>query len=171
MTLPITGSFIYNALIYNRVEEGGDRGGALRFAGRIAGRVSPGTYVGFGAGSWVRETIPSCEVYPDCHDVIAAQSEAVVYQGYVQHYVSRRILFFRGGAGLANTTTLLPQFPFFEARRRWRAAVTAGAGIDLRLAELLYLTPSFDVTLLPGADTRNEELGTGFAIGLALTLR
>lgn len=166
------GSFVYNALIYNTVEEGGARGGALRFAGRIAGRVSRDTYVGFAAGSWVRETIPSCDVYPDCHELIAAHSEAVVYQGYVQHYVTRRVLFFRGGVGLANTTTLLPQsFPFFEASRQWRPAVSAGAGIDLRLAELLYLTPSFDVTLLPGADTRHEELGTAFAIGLALTLR
>jgi hypothetical protein len=169
--LPVTGSFIYNAIVYNRVENGGGRGGAFRFAGRIAGRVSPSTYVGFGAGSWVRETRPSCDIYPDCEDLVAAQGEAVVYQGYVQHYVRNKVLFVRAGTGLARTTTLLTQFPFFEATRRWRAAVSFGAGVDLRIAELLYLTPSFDVTVLPSADTEAEELGTGFAFGLALTLR
>jgi hypothetical protein len=169
--LPVTGSLIYNAVVYNRVENGGGRGGAFRFAGRIAVRISPSTYVGFGAGSWVRDSRPSCDIYPDCEHLIAAQGEAVVYQGYVQHYVRNNVLFVRAGTGLARTTTLLSQFPFFEATRRWRAAVSVGTGVDLRIAELLYLTPSFDVTVLPGADTKAEELGTGFAFGLALTLR
>jgi hypothetical protein len=60
---------------------------------------------------------------------------------------------------------------FIDIDRRWRAALSVGGGIDLRIADFLYLTPSFDATFLPGADAEARELRSGFATGLALTLR
>jgi len=171
-SLPVSGSLIYNGIIYDRLHGTGSRGGAFRFAGRVSTRWGEETYVGFGGGSWVRVARPDCSAVPDCREFLTVQSEAIIYQIYLQRYVSRKQLFLRAGLGLANTTTLLPENRLFLAvTRRWRSAVSAGAGIDLRIARFLYLTPSLDVTLLPGADTQSDELGSGFAAGLALTLR
>lgn len=171
-SLPVSGSLIYNGIIYNRIYGTNSRGGALRFAGRVAIPLAPVTYIGFGGGSWVRVGGLSCSAVPECREVIAVQSEAIIYQIYLQQYMSRRQVFLRVGLGLANTTTLLPgNRDFIAVTRRWRGAASAGAGIDLRIARFLYLTPSVDVTLLPGTDTRAEELRSGLAVGLALTLR
>jgi hypothetical protein len=170
--LPVTGSLIYNAIIYNRLHGTHSRGAAVRFAGRVAARVAGDTYIGVGGGSWVRVAGPSCGDVPGCREFITVQSEAVVYQLYVQRYVSQRLLFLRAGLGLANTTTILPENgSLLKITRRWRAAISAGTGIDLRMASFLYLTPSLDLTVLPGTDTRAQELRSGFAVGLALTLR
>jgi hypothetical protein len=170
--LPVSGSLIYNALTYNRIHGTDSRGAAMRFAGRVAIRVGANTYAGLAGGSWLRVGAPSCADVPDCGDFISLQSEAIVYQIYIQRYVSRAQLFLRAGAGVANTTTLLPEDRIVIAvARRWRAALSAGAGIDLRIAHFVYLTPSLDVTVLPATDTRAQELRTGFAAGLGLTLR
>jgi hypothetical protein len=169
--LPVTGSLIYNALFLNRVYGTNSRGLALRFGGRIAFRVASKTYVGLGGGSWIRITRGDCGGIPDCEGFVSSQSEAIVYQLYLQHYLGRTRLFLRGGAGMGETRTLFPENPLLIAvTRMWRGAVGAGGGIDLRLARYLYLTPSLDFTTLLGADTRAEELGSALALGLALTL-
>jgi hypothetical protein len=170
--LPVTGSLIYNLVIYDRMP--GTRGNAAltRFAGRVALKVAQSTYVGLGGGSWSRIVGTDCAVVPDCDEFATAQSDAIIHQLYLQRYVSRSGLFFRAGAGLASTSTLLPENRgVMGFTLRWRAALSAGVGMDIRLARFLYVTPSLDVTVLPGTDTRAAELRSGIAPGLALTLR
>jgi hypothetical protein len=170
-TLPVSGSLIYNALFLNRVYGTDTRGFAMRFAGRVGTQVARGTYIGLGGGSWVRVIRAECAGFPDCDRYVGSQSEAIVYQLYLQRYVRRNQLFLRGGLGLANTTTLLPENGLIAVTRRWRAALSVGTGVDLRITRFLYLTPSLDVTLLPGTDTRREELRSGITPGVGLTLR
>lgn len=170
--LPVTGSLIYNLVIYDRVPGTQGRAALTRFAGRVAVRVGKSTYVGLGGGSWSRIIGSACTVVAPCDDFATAQSDAIIHQLYLQHYVSRRRLFFRAGVGIASTATLLPENRTVMAfALRWRAALSAGVGTDLRIARFLYVTPSLDVTVLPGADTRAAELRSGIAPGLALTLR
>jgi hypothetical protein len=169
--LPVTGSLIYNALFLNRVYGTDSRGLALRFGGRVALRAASKAYVGLGGGSWIRVTRGGCGGIPDCEGFVTSQSEAIVYQLYLQHYLGRTRLFLRGGAGLGETRTLFPENRVLIAvSRMWRGAVGAGGGIDLRIARYLYLTPSLDFTTLVSANTRAEELGSALALGLALTL-
>lgn len=169
--LPVAGTMIYHALIHNKVAGSRSRGIGLRFAGRVALRVSARSYAGFGGGSWVRLIRGECGL-PDCDGLVGAQSEAFVYQLYFQHYITENRLFLRGGAGLAETRTLVPENRILIAViDRWRGALSAGGGIDLHLARHVYLTPSLDFTVLPGADTGARELGSALAIGLGLTLR
>jgi hypothetical protein len=167
--LPVTGSLIYHGLFHNI---GGKMIGiGLRFAGRIAVRVRPETFVGFGGGSWASLTRGDCGL-PECDGYLGSQSEAYIYHLYIQHYVSASRVFVRGGAGLAQTRTLFPENRVLIAvTDRWRGAVSAGGGIDVRLASHVYLTPSLDFTVLPGADTGGQELGSALAVGVAITLR
>jgi hypothetical protein len=169
--LPVTGSLIYHGLLHNIGYDTEIFGVGLRFAGRMAVRIAPETFIGFGGGSWASLTRGACGL-PDCEGVIGSQSEAYIYHLYVQHYVSGRRLFVRGGAGLAQTRTLFPENRILIAvTNRWRGAVSAGGGIDFSIARHVYLTPSLDFTLLPGADTRATELGSALAVGLGITLR
>jgi hypothetical protein len=169
--LPMTGSLIYNALFLNRVNGTGSRGLGLRFAGRVATPIGARTYLGLGGGSWIRVTKGDCGL-PNCDGYVGSQSEAVIYQLYLQRYVTRNQLFVRAGVGLADTRTLFPENRILIAViRRWRGAVSAGVGTDFRIARYVYLTPSLDFTVLPGADTGAHELGSGLAVGVALTLR
>src|SRR5688572_5847998 len=134
----------------------GTRGQAAltRFAGRVALRVGSATYVGLGGGSWSRIIGSDCAVVPECDEFATAQSDAIIHQVYLQRYVSRSGLFFRAGAGLASTSTLLPENRAVVGfTSRWRAALSAGVGIDLRIARFLYVTPCLDITVLPGTDT------------------
>jgi hypothetical protein len=168
--LPVAGSLIYHALLYNRVAPSSSRGLGLRFAGRLSLKVAEQTYVGFGGGSWERVSIGNCDV-ADCDRLVTAQSEAFVYQLYVQHYLSGKGLFIRGGAGWALTRTLLPENSFFiTVVQRWRGVLSTGGGIDLPMVRHVYLTPSLDFTVLPGADASSRELSSALAFGLAITL-
>jgi hypothetical protein len=170
--LPVTGSLIYNLVIYDRMPRTRGHAAVTRFAGRVAARVGSATYVGLGGGSWSRIVGADCTIVVECNGLATAQSDAIIHQLYAQHYVSRSGLFFRAGAGLASTYTLLPEDrAAMGFTLRWRAALSAGLGVDLRIARFLYLTPSLDVTVLPGTDTRAAELRSGIAPGLALTLR
>jgi hypothetical protein len=168
--LPVTGSLVYHALLHNGVDSAESRGVGLRFAGRIALRVRRETYVGFNGGSWVSLTVGDFGPEPQT-EYLGSQSEAFVYLIYVQQYVSQR-LFLRGGAGLAETRTLIPESRILiSVTERWRASMSLGGGADLPLGRHVYLTPSVDFTLLPGADTDARELGSALALGLAITLR
>jgi hypothetical protein len=169
--LPVTGSLVYHALLHNGSDSTKSRGVGLRFAGRIALRVSPGSYVGFTGGSWVSLTVGDFAPLEGETQYLGSQSEAFVYLIYLQQYVSRR-LFLRGGAGLAETRTLIPvSRGLISVSERWRASTSLGGGVDLPLGRHVYLTPSVDFTLLPGADTNARELGSALALGLAITLR
>jgi hypothetical protein len=169
--LPVTGSVIYHGLFHNIGYGTETFRIGLRFGGRIAVRVAPGTFVGFGGGSWATLTRGACDL-PDCDGYLGSQSEAYVYQLYLQQYVSGTRLFVRGSAGLAETRTLFPETRILIAvTDRWRGALGVGGGIDFPIAPHLYLTPSLDFTVLPGADTGAEELGSALAIGVAITLR
>jgi hypothetical protein len=167
--LPMGGSLIYHAVLYNRVSDNSSRGLGLRFAGRISIRLTERTYVGFSGGSWARVSVDNCDV-ADCDRLVTAQSEAFVSQVYVQHYLSRK-LFVRGGAGWAQTRTLVPENSFFvSVIQRWRGALSTGGGIDFPIARHVYLTPSLDLTVLPGVDASSRELKSALAAGLAITL-
>lgn len=169
--LPVTGSLVYHALLHNGVDSAESRGMGLRFAGRVALRVRRETYVGFTGGSWLSLTLGGIGPLEAETEYLGSQSEAFVYLIYVQQYVSRR-LFVRGGAGLAETRTLFPTSPvLISVTERWRASTSLGGGVDLPLGRHVYLTPSVDFTLLPGADTDARELGSALALGLAITLR
>jgi hypothetical protein len=169
--LPVTGSLIYHALFHNVVESAETVGVGLRFAGRLALRVGPRTYAGFGGGSWVTLSRGEVAVVQPQAGYFGAQSEAFVYLLYLQQYVAGR-LFVRGGAGIAQTRTLIPENRVvIRVVERWRGSLSAGAGIDFPLARHVYLTPSVDLTALPGANTRAEELGSALAFGIAITLR
>jgi hypothetical protein len=168
--LPMSGSLIYHALLYNRVSNSSSRGLGLRFAGRLALRVANRTYVGFGGGSWARVSVGSCEVV-DCDELVTAQSEAYIYHLYVQQYLGGKRLFLRGGAGWAQTRTLIPENSFFiSIIQRWRGALSAGGGVDLPIARHVSLTPSLDYTILPGVHGSSRELGSALALGVAITL-
>lgn len=168
--LAIGGSLVYHLLIFNRVGSTSNRGVGLRFAGRLAVPVAEKTSIGFGGGSWVRVSVGDCG-QPDCDGLVTAQSEAFVYQLYVQQYLSAKRLFVRGGAGLAETRTLIPENSIFiDVIDRWRGALSAGGGIDLPVGRHVYLTSSVDFTVLPGADREAKELGSALAVGLAVTL-
>jgi hypothetical protein len=169
--LPVTGSLVYHALLHNGVDSAESRGVGLRFAGRIALRMGRGSYVGFTGGSWVSLTVGDFAPLAGETEYLGSQSEAFVYLIYVQQYVSRRV-FVRGGAGLAETRTLIPESRvLISVTERWRASTSLGAGMDLPLGPHVYLTPSVDFTVLPGADTDARELGSALALGLAITLR
>lgn len=168
--LPVGGSLVYHLLLFNRVSGTSNRGIGLRFAGRLAIPVGPKTQVGWGGGSWVRISVGDCGL-PDCDGYVTSQSEAFVYQLYVQQYVLSKGVFVRGGVGVAETRTLVPENrAFIAVTDRWRGAITTGAGIDLPVARHLYVTPSLDYTVLPGADRAGRELGGALAIGAAVTL-
>jgi hypothetical protein len=168
--LPVGGSLVYHLLVFNRVSGTSARGIGLRFAGRLAVPVAEKTSVGLAGGSWVRISIGDCGL-PDCDGYITAQSEAFVYQLYVQQYVTGKRVFVRGGAGLAETRTLIPEIRgFITVRDRWRGALSAGGGIDLPIARHAYVTPSLDFSVLPGADREARELGGALAVGIAITL-
>lgn len=168
--LPMAGSLIYHALLYNRVTGSSTRGIGLRFAGRISIRLAHRTYAGFGGGSWARISVGECDL-PDCEGLVTAQSEAFVSQLYVQQYLGGKRLFIRGGAGFAETRTLVPENSFFiSVVRRWRGALSTGGGIDLPIARHVYLTPSLDLTVLPGVDASSRELKSALTAGLAITL-
>lgn len=167
--LPMASSLIYHALLYNRVTGSSTRGIGLRFAGRISIRLTERTYVGFGGGSWARVSVDNCDV-ADCDRLVTAQSEAFVSQIYVQQYLSG-MLFIRGGAGWAQTRTLIPENSFFiSVIQRWRGALSTGGGIDVPIARHVYLTPSLDLTVLPGVDASSRELKSALTAGLAITL-
>jgi hypothetical protein len=130
-----------------------------------------GSYIGFTGGSWVSLTVGDFAPLEGETEYLGSQSEAFVYLIYVQQYVSRRV-FVRGGAGLAETRTLIPENRvLISVTERWRASTSLGAGVDLPLGRHVYLTPSVDFTVLPGADTDARELGSALALGLAITLR
>jgi hypothetical protein len=168
--LPVAGSLIYHALLYNRVNGSSTRGLGLRFAGRVSIRLGEQTYVGFGGGSWARVSVGGCDL-SDCDGLVTAQSEAFVYQLYVQQYLRGKRLFVRAAAGLAQTRTLVPETrAWISVLQRWRGVLSAGGGIDLPLARHVYLTPSLDYTALPGADSSARELSSALAVGLAITL-
>jgi hypothetical protein len=169
--LPITGSVVYNAIIYNQARGTERHDYGFRFAGRVAARVARDTYVGAGVGSWVRQTGSNCYIFTACANRLDAQSEAIVHQVYLQQYLVRHRAFARVGVGPAITSTLQAGGNVIEYSKRWRPALTTGVGFDLRLARFLYLTPSFDVTVLPGADTAHGELRSAIAPGIAITLR
>jgi hypothetical protein len=169
--LPVTGSLVYHALLHNGTDSAESRGLGLRFAGRVALRVGRGSYVGFTGGSWVSLTLGEFSPLEPQTEYLGSQSEAFVYLIYLQQYISRRV-FVRGGAGLAETRTLIPLSPVLIAvTERWRASISLGGGVDLPLVPHVYLTPSVDFTLLPGAHTDARELGSALALGLAITLR
>jgi hypothetical protein len=169
--LPVTGSLVYHALLHHVIDSAQARGVGLRFAGRIALRVGPDTYAGFTGGSWMSVTVGALDAEPQDTQYLGSQSEAFVYLLYAQHYISRR-LFLRSGAGVAETRTLIPvSRGLISVTEHWRAGVSVGAGMDLPLGRYLYLTPSLDFTLLPGADTGAQELGSALALGLGITLR
>jgi hypothetical protein len=169
--LPVTGSLVYHALFHNVVDSTETVGIGLRFAGRIAVGIGPKTYLGFGGGSWVSLARGNFGILEPQAGYVGSQSEAFVYLLYLQQYVSRRI-FVRGGAGLAETRTLLPENRgLIAVIERWRGSLSVGGGLDFPLARHVYLTPSVDLTVLPGADTGAEELGSALAFGIAITLR
>jgi hypothetical protein len=168
-SLPVSGTVTYNAILYDQADGTDARSTGFRFAGRIAARLTRGTYLGLGVGSWSRRTGANCSVFPSCGDRLQAQSEAVVHQVYVQQYVRGRA-FARGGAGLAVTSTL-QSLGTIVVDDRWRAALSAGIGMDVPVGRFLYLTPSLDATLLPGTDRQAQELRSGIALGVGLTLR
>lgn len=170
-SLPVSGSLVYNGVFYNRVHDRSSGGIGLRFAGRLAFRVAEHTYIGVGGGSWARAVQSDCSLVPNCRRYLVAQSEAILYHLYIQRYLGSRNIFLRAGSGIAQTRTVTLESRFMVAEQRWRVAVSAGAGADLRIARFLYLTPSIDLTVLPGTDTRAQELRSGWAVGLALTLR
>lgn len=169
--LPVAGSLIYHALVHNVVDDAEAVGIGLRFAGRLAVRIGPNTYAGFGGGSWASLTQGNFAVIEPQAGYVGSQSEAYIYLLYLQQYVVRR-LFLRGGAGLAETRTLTPENRgLIQVTERWRGSLSAGAGVDLALVRHVYLTPSLDLTVLPGADTGALELGSALAFGIAITLR
>jgi hypothetical protein len=169
--LPVAGSLIYHALFHNVVDSAESIGIGLRFAGRVAVRIGPRTYAGFGGGSWASLTQGDFAVVEPQTGYVGSQSEAYVYLLYLQQYVAGRF-FVRGGAGLAETRTLTPENRgLIRVTERWRGSLSAGAGIDLPVARHVYLTPSVDLTVLPGANTGAEELGSALALGIAITLR
>lgn len=170
-SLPLTGSLIYNGVVYNRVHDRPSGGVGLRFAGRLAFRVAEHTYLGVGGGSWARGVQSDCTLVPNCGRYLVAQSEAILYHLYIQRYLGSRNIFLLAGSGIAQTRTVTLESRFMVAEQRWRVPVSTGAGVDLRIARFLYLTPSIDLTVLPGTDTRAQELRSGWALGLALTLR
>jgi hypothetical protein len=167
----VSGSLIYNGIAYNRIHDRSSGGIGLRFAGRVAFRVAEHTYIGIGGGSWARGVQSDCTLVPNCRRYLIAQSEAILYHLYIQRYMGSRNIFLRAGSGIAQTRTVTLESRFMVAEQRWRLAVSTGAGIDLRIARFLYLTPSIDLTVLPGTDTRAQELRSGWALGVALTLR
>jgi hypothetical protein len=170
--LPVAGSLLYNVLFLSH-PPGLERTGANgRFAGRFAIRAGQGTYVGVGVGSWAQASLDSCLEPFECGTFADHWSEAVVYQAYVQHIPTRAVpAWLRVGVGVANTWTLLPEGSVIGAAERWRAALTAGAGADVRIRGHVFVTTSIDYTHLSGVDARGAELRHGLALGIGATIR
>ncbi len=170
--LAVSGTLAYNLLFLNAPPETTRRGLAARFSGRLAVRVGGPTYVGLGVGSWARATRAGCTKLGICGNAVEDWSEAVVYQAYLQHApVLRWPVWIRGGAGMANTSTLAPGGGVIRLADRWRAAVSAGAGADVRMSGHFFFSPSFDFTLLPSVESSGLELRHGVALGLGFTIR
>jgi hypothetical protein len=91
---------------------------------------------------------------------------------YAQHTPSTSFsVWVRLGAGIANTSTLVPAGGVIDVADRWRGAVTGGVGTDLPVGGHLFVTPSIDYTTLRGVAGRSQELRHAFALGLGVTFR
>ena len=125
-------------------------------------------------GSWAQAKTRECGAWPGCA-VADYWSEAVVYQAYIQHTPFPRLpVWSRVGVGVAHTWTALPLGPAAWVQEKWRPALTAGAGLDVGLADHIFITPSIDFTTLRGAGWAQVgyyELRHALALGLGMTIR
>jgi hypothetical protein len=169
--LPVAGTLIYNVLFMSRPPNShGDPG--ARFAGRFSIRAGSPTYVGVAIGSWAQASLGQCAVPIDCGTYANYWSDAIVYQVFVQHAPLRKFTgWVRLGAGVANTSTLVPAGSLISVASRWRAAVSAGVGSDLRVMHHVFVTPSVDYTILPAVERTQMELRHALALGVGVTIR
>src|SRR3954470_162088 len=157
--LPVAGTLIYNLLFQSRPT--GSQGGSLgaRFAGRFAVRTAPRTFIGFGVGSWAQAQTGQCAAPVECGTFADYWSEAIVSQVYAQHSpFPRSPGWIRLGVGLAKTSTLVPSGGVIGLSNQWRAALSGGVGVDVRVGHHLFLTPSIDYTELAGVPPGGYEL-------------
>jgi hypothetical protein len=170
--LPVAGTLSYNALFMSHPSDW-DRGNfGARFAGRFAVRTGGRTYVGMAVGSWAQASLGRCSAPIDCGTYADYWSEAIVYQIFGQHTPLAGFPgWVRLGAGFANTSTLAPAGTVITVADRWRAAVSAGAGSDVRVAEHVFVTPSVDYTVLPAVERDQLELRHALALGVGVTIR
>jgi len=169
--LAVGGTLGYNLLRFNRTAYAEGRAWSGRFAGRLAITVRRDLALGFGVGSWARETAAPCLATGECPQGLSDLGQAIITQAYAQYYPAARAGFVRGGIGLANTRTLLPDDEQMRRISRWRAALTCGGGADLRIANRLYLTPSLDYTVILGTHGETPELHSALGLGVGITVR
>lgn len=170
--LPVAGTLLYNYLWLSRPADVDHGGHGARFAGRFGVRAAPRTYVGVGVGSWAQAQTGGCPLPNACGEFADYWSEAVVYQLYLQHRPHPAFpAWGRAALGIANTYTLLPGGGLISVADRWRTAFSAGIGADMGLAPHIYITPSFDYTLLAGVGESSRELRHAMALGVGLTIR
>jgi hypothetical protein len=170
--LPVAGTLIYNVLIMSHPPDSRGEDFGARFAGRLAIRAGSRTYVGVAVGSWAQASLGQCAAPVDCGTYADFWSEATVHQVFVQHAPLRRFPgWFRLGAGFANTSTLVPAGNVISVADRWRAAVSAGVGSDLRVVRHVFVTPSVDYTVLPAVERTQRELRHALALGVGVTIR
>ena len=170
--LPVAGTLTYNMLFLSHPPGQENGGFGARFGGRFAIRAGPRTYVGVGVGSWAQAQLGECSAPVECGTFANYWSEAIVYQAYAQHSPSPAFPgWARLGAGIANTSTLLPAGSVIDVLDRWRAALTGGVGADLRVGGHVFVTPSMDYTLLPGVGRGGEDLRHALALGFGVTIR
>jgi hypothetical protein len=169
--LPVAGTLIYNVLFMSHPPNSHGGLGA-RFAGRFSIRAGSPTYVGVAVGSWAQASLGQCAAPIGCGTYANYWSEAIVYQVFVQHSPWRRFPgWVRLGAGVANTSTLVPAGGVISVASRRRAAVAAGVGSDLRVMHHVFVTASVDYTVLPAVERTQMELRHALALGVGVTLR
>jgi hypothetical protein len=170
--LPVAGTLLYNLLFMSHPQDENGGGIGARFGGRFALRVRARTYVGLGVGSWLQAQTGECSLPFQCGTVADYWSEAIAYQVYAQHTPAARFPgWLRFGVGIANTSTLVPGGGVISVSDRWRAIVSGGAGVDLRVGGHLFVTPSLDYTQLVGVERRGQELRHALALGFGMTIR
>jgi hypothetical protein len=170
--LPVAGTLIYNLLFLSRPFGSHRDSFGARFGGRFAVRIAPRTYVGFAVGSWAQAQTGQCAAPVMCGTFADYWSEAIVHQVYAQHSPFPQFPgWLRLGVGLAKTSTLIPSGGVIGLSKQWRAAVSGGVGVDVRVGSHLFLTPSIDYTQLRGVLSGDDELRHALAIGFGVTFR
>jgi hypothetical protein len=140
-----------------------------RFGGGALVAIGHSWFIGLRATSWVR----SIEESPGSDQILASRAEADLYHLLLERIVpvGRFGIVLRGGAGLAHSESLTGSGVSIQRFSRWRSTVLAGAGLDIKLQDHLYLTPGLSYTAILSSDPTHRELRHGFSVGLALTLR
>ena len=150
-----------------------------RFGGRLAVPVGGGFALGLSVTSWEADDVSAtaCAGRRACEHWLVFRGEAFATVAFAQRHFGRR-LFLRAGAGPVRSDSYRTDEPgdtfatgLIRAERRERFGLTLGAGVDVAVAEHIFVTPSVDAYRLVAVGDTDRELKSAVVVGVGLTIR